>query len=175
LISIIGRSIPQDTNAQRPLLKFQNPLALLLNPDICVLLLLNSIIFAIFYGVTTSISILFKTVYPFLSETDIGLCFLGMGGGMTISALTSGRLLDRQYRIIKDKMIRDLETVGVEKGDSLKPEDVTRDENFPIEYARLRLIPISLVVVCACTIGYGWSLERRVSLAIPLILHILSE
>lgn len=39
----------------------------------------NGIIYSVFYGVTATISTLFEEAYPFLSETDIGLCFLAIG------------------------------------------------------------------------------------------------
>lgn len=92
---------------------------------------------------------------------------------MLIAVVINGRLLDRQYRMIKEKMIMNLDTLRVESGEALRPEDVTRDEYFPIEYARLRMLPIFLAVLSVCTIGYGWSLEQRVSLALPLVLHVI--
>jgi hypothetical protein len=176
LIPIIGRSKQQASDAERPPRRgFQNPFTLFLYPDISILLVLNGIIYAILYGVTASISVLFQSAYPFLTETDIGLCFLGMGGGMLLATLTNGRLLDREYRIVREKMIKNLEAIGMEKGQELKPEDVTREEYFPIELARLRLLPVYLLISSACSIGYGWSVEKRVSLAVPLILHVISE
>lgn len=53
--------------------------------------------------------------------------------------------------------------------------EVTKEENFPIERARLRTVPVMLVVYAACVIGYGWCLQRRVSLAGPLVLQFFSE
>ncbi len=53
--------------------------------------------------------------------------------------------------------------------------EVTKDENFPIERARLRTVPYLLVLYAGCVTGYGWCLQRRVSLAGPLILQFLSE
>jgi len=173
LIPIIGRSREQTPDCERPpRRRFQNPFALLLYPDIALLLALNAIAYAVLYGITATISSLFQIAYPSLSETDIGLCFLALGGGMLIATLTNGRVLDNEYRNIKEKMIRNLRTIQVEKGEAAQPGDVTKDEYFPIEYARLRLLPFYLIIDIICTIGYGWSLQRRVSLAVPLILHI---
>lgn len=56
-----------------------------------------------------------------------------------------------------------------------RPEDVTKEENFPIERARLRTTPIYLAVFVAAIIGYGWCLEKRVNLAGPQILQAISE
>jgi hypothetical protein len=69
-------------------------------------------------------------------------------------------------------MIRNVEGDG-EKG--MRPEDVTREENFPIELARLRTTPIYLAMFVAATVGYGWCLQQSVNLAVPLILQIISE
>jgi hypothetical protein len=57
---------------------FQNPLRLLLNLDIVLLLFFNGLVCAVFYGVNASISTVFHETYPELSQTQLGLCFLGM-------------------------------------------------------------------------------------------------
>lgn len=42
--------------------------------------------------------------------------------------------------------------------------------NFPVEKARIQLIiPLIFIGTGAC-IGYGWALERQVSVAVPLVL-----
>jgi MFS family permease len=151
---------------------FVNPLRLLTYPDIFLILFYNGIVLAVFYGVTATTSVLFQKSYPFLSETDIGLCYLAIGGGMVIGSLLSGRLLDRDYQIIKNEMIRKVEADG-EKG--MRLEDVTKEENFPIERARLRTTPIYLAVLVTTMIGYGWCLQKSVNLAVPLILQVISE
>ena len=151
---------------------FANPLRLLTYPDVLLLLFYNGVVYAAFYGVTASLSVVFKTSYPFLSETDIGLCYLAIGGGMVFGSLLTGRFLDRDYQSIKNQMIRKVEGDG-EK--DMRLEDVTRDENFPIEFARLRTTPIYLAMFVAATVGYGWCLQQSVNLAVPLILQIISE
>jgi MFS family permease len=136
-----------------------------------LVLFYNGILYSVFYGVTATISVLFQKSYPFLSETDIGLCYLAIGSGMVFGSLFSGRFLDRDYQAIKKEMIRKAEEDG-EKG--IRPEDVTREENFPIERARLRTTPMYLALFVATTIGYGWCLQKNVNLAVPLILQIIS-
>ena len=90
---------------------------------------------------------------------------------MVFGSVITGRFLDRDYAAIKNSMIKKAQS-DPEKRDV---KDVTRDENFPIEMARLRTMPIYVAVFVACTIGYGWCLQARVSLAGPLILQIISE
>lgn len=153
----------QERPPRRP---FINPLRLFFYPEVTLLLIFNGIVYAVFYGVTASISTLFQRVYPFLNETDIGLCFLAIGGGMLIGSVCNGKLLDREYRVVREKLIR----TG-----ALSPEDSGRDENFPIEYARFRTMPIWLGIFTASCIGYGWALQNRVNIAVPLLMNIVSK
>ena len=141
-------------------------------PDVTLMLLFNATLYAVFYGVTASISTLFSDIYPFLNQTDIGLCFLGIGGGMAIGSVIGGKALDRDYERIKTK----LEDEARNDPDSpYLPEDVAREENFPLEYARLRMMPLYYVIYVITVIGYGWCLHQKVNIAGPLILQIISE
>ena len=130
----------------------------------------NATLYAVFYGVTASISTLFDDIYPFLSETDLGLVFLAVGGGMAFGSWFNGMFLDKEYEKIKRKMERRCQEDPECK---IKIEDVTKDENFPIEYARFRSMPVYVLVYTASCIGYGWCLSAKVNLAGPLILQII--
>lgn len=91
---------------------------------------------------------------------------------MVTGSLVIGKLLDRDYASFKERMIKKIKRDG-ETG--MLVEDVTKEENFPIELARLRTMPVYLAIFCIATIGYGWTLQERVSIAVPLLLHICSE
>ena len=95
-----------------------------MNADILVLLMLNAIVCAIYYGFIASLSTLFTTAYPFLNSTTIGLCFLGGGGGMSIGSWGNGRYLDWEYRRVSKK-VEMLEKSGL--------DDLV---NFPFEQVR---------------------------------------
>ncbi|THH33163.1 hypothetical protein EUX98_g1068 [Antrodiella citrinella] len=165
IIPIIGRNrISSDKVEKPPRKPFINPLRLFFYPEVTLLLIFNGVVYAVFYGVTASISTLFKVVYPFLNETDIGLCFLAIGGGMLIGTVAHGKVLDREYRVVKAKLIKE---------GSLSVEDSRNDETFPIEYARFRTMPIWLGLFTICCIGYGWALEQRVNIAVPLVMQII--
>ncbi|KII93292.1 hypothetical protein PLICRDRAFT_35485 [Plicaturopsis crispa FD-325 SS-3] len=169
LIPIVGRHRPKNATIEKPPMRPpSNPLRLLTYPDLVLLLIFNGIIYAVFYAVTATISTLFKTSYPFLSETSIGLCFLAIGGGMFSGSLATGKLLDRDYQIVRKQMLRKIQDDPEKKLDS---QDVTRDDVFEIERARMRTVPLYLAVFIACCMGYGWCLQERVSLAGPLILQ----
>lgn len=134
MVPIIGRRGAVEMGplpkTQRPP---QNPLRLLTYPDILILLSINAIICAVFYGVIASISTLFTRTYPFLNETKIGLCFLAIGVGMIVGSSVTGRVLDWEYQTIKTQVLQERRT-DLETRDN--PADVTKDENFPIEKVR---------------------------------------
>lgn len=173
LIPIIGRTAQEADDADKPPRRgFANPLRLFTYPDVSLLLFFNALVYSVFYGVTATISTLFQPIYPFLSETDIGLCFLAIGGGMLVGGVVTGEVLDHEYKRIKRDMIRRAEADPEKK---IRPEDVTQEAHFPIEYARLRLMPAFFAVYIAACIGYGWCLQAKVNIAGPLILQIISE
>jgi len=147
-----------------------NPLRIFFYLDVLNLLVFNAIIYAVFYAVNTTISTLFASKYPFLNETDIGLCFLAIGGGMVFGAVLCGRMLDADYQRIKKKLVKKAEGDPEKR---IRPEDVTKEENFPIERARLRTVPIFTAIFIVTCAGYGWSLQREANIAVPLILQII--
>jgi len=124
------------------------------------------------YGVTASLSVIFEKVYPHLNQTDVGLCFLAMGGGMLVGSLFSGRFMDAYYRKIRDDLIRQTRT---DSEKDIDPRAIEKDPSFPIEKARLHILPWVVFVYTACVIGYGWALESKVTISVPLILQFISR
>ncbi|OBZ68525.1 Quinidine resistance protein 1 [Grifola frondosa] len=147
IIPIIGRGrVDTASTTERPPPRgFSNPLLLFRYPDVSMLL-----------------------------ETDTGLCFLAIGGGMLIGSVVTGEVLDREYSAMRNKMIRANEKVA-DPEKRIRVEDITKEEHFPIEMARLRLMPFSFILFVGSTIGYGWCLDKGVSIAGPLILQIISK
>ena len=155
-----------------PLPPFSNPLRILTYLDVMNLLIFNGIVYSIFYAVTTTISTLFQSAYPFLNETDIGLCFLAIGGGTVIGSLITGKLLDRDYRKLEARIARE---ASLDRENPVPAEQAARDDTFPIEQARMRMTPFHLVVYTMCCAGYGWCLEKEVNIAAPLVLQIVRK
>ena len=173
LIPVIGRRWQSVEASDRPPRRgFANPFVLFTYPDVSLLLFFNALVYSVFYGVTATISTLFQPTYPYLTETDTGLCFLAIGGGMLVGGVITGEILDREYQRVKRRLIDQVQSDPELK---IRPEDVTKEEHFPIEYARLRLMPAFLVMFVAGCIGYGWCLQAGVNIAGPLILQIISE
>ncbi|KAJ7750929.1 MFS general substrate transporter [Mycena maculata] len=172
VIPIIGRHSIQSPNtssaaaARAPRKKFQNSLLLLLHVDVALLLLINAVIYSVFYGVTASISTVFHDAYPQLNETELGLCFLTVGGGMVIGSVFCGKVLDWDYQRIRRSMPRDPKQQEMDEMLGMT------DNSFPIERARLRLMPWFLALYVACCIGYGWCIDLQTNIAGPLILLV---
>ncbi|KAI9726106.1 MAG: hypothetical protein M1834_009422 [Cirrosporium novae-zelandiae] len=164
IIPLVGRGKVTETAAptnvgSRP---STNPFILLTYPDIIVTLLFTGVVYAVNYTITATISSSFAKAYPYLSSTDLGLCYLSSGGGMLVGSTVNGKILDREYRTIKTGIARE-KGADLEKG----------DDDFPIEYARLRTMPINLGIFIICAIGWGWCLDKKVSIAGPLVLQIV--
>ena len=134
VLPIIGRNSPAvPSTTTRPKVS-RNPFRLFLNPDVDVLLLIAAISCAIFYGVIATISTSFAETYTFLNQTTIGLCFLGIGGGMVFGSSISGRIFDREYAKYKAKAQARM---------SADPNtDLTREESFPLEKVWSLFIPV---------------------------------
>lgn len=166
LIPIIGHQeqmAPQDT-AKPYRHRLANPFRLFLYLDVDITLLFTGVVYAVNYTITATIASSFADAYPYLTETNLGLCYLSTGGGMIIGSTLTGKLLDREYRVIKERIARDHQD---------DPEATKL--GFPIEIARLRTMPIHLVIFVACVIGWGWCLEKKVSIAGPLILQAVRK
>ncbi|KAJ7643818.1 major facilitator superfamily domain-containing protein [Roridomyces roridus] len=161
VLPVIGRHAvkvdpPPGTTKRRA--RLQNPLRLLLHVDTALLLLINAVVYAVFYSVTASISSVFHDVYAQLNETELGLCYLTLGGGLILGTLTYGRVLDWEYERIRKEL------------PAPDPSSKEPVEAFPIEKARLRITPFLLAAYVGLCIGYGWCIEKRTNIAAPLIL-----
>ena len=148
---------------------FTNPFALFMYPDVFILLFFNGTYYAVFYSVTASLSISFEDAYPYLTQTDIGLCFLAVGGGMFIGTTVTGKLMDAHYKGIKEN--RDSRA---QAGPKKSVDSDACAESFPIERTRLQLMPYLAAVYTSCVIGYGWSLQAKTSITVPLVLQFIS-
>lgn len=99
---------------------------------------------------------------------------------MLLSSVGTGRMLDWDYRRVKDKIEKLREARRVERGD-IEEKGMDSDEegdirdDFPIEKARLRTMPLYSFFFIAVTLGYGWCVQAKVSIAGPLILQFLRE
>ena len=128
-----------------------NPFVLFTYPDVIVLLTFTGIVYAVNYTITATISSAFAKIYPHLSETVLGLCYLPVGAGMIIGSTLTGKILDWEYARIKSRLDA---------------------QHFTIEYARLRLMPFYLSLFVVCVVAWGWTIQAKAHIAVPLILGV---
>ena len=146
-------------------LEFPNPLPslkIILDLESGLVLVVTGMGLACFYAISTGASASFRDIYGF-SDIKIALMFIPIGAGGIISAFTTGRLVDWNFR-------RHCKKQGVEIKKGVKM-DLT---DFPIEKARLEVsLPLYLGGIAA-VIGYGWMLEAgKISLAGPVIMFLI--
>ncbi|KAJ5297490.1 hypothetical protein PENANT_c005G11384 [Penicillium antarcticum] len=145
-------------------LKFPNPLhsiVILLEWD--ALIIISYVGFVMFANIAllTSTPNLFGPLYGF-NELQIGLCFLPFGVSSCLGAVLYGKVIDWSYKRTAEKTGL---PVDRQKGDNLR--------NFPIERARLHTVFPVMAVGIAAFIPYGWVLQQRVHLAVPLVLQFI--
>lgn len=140
-------------SAPRPKLNFLAPFIYFSEPDVFLILWLNGLAFLLFYCFMTSMTKQFSIRYPFLSELEIGLCFLAMGGGTIIGGFVKGKLLDMDYRRIS--------------------RDLPVDAEFSIYTARLKTLWVNLILMQAATILYGWMMNINVPLPGALVIQFV--
>lgn len=116
-----------------------------------------------------------------LNALQAGLCFLAYGVatisssyavgelnsrmnklGVLRTDLRAGKVIDYDYRTVAGHMGITINTVS---GDSIA--------EFPIERARIRSVGYFVVVGIVATIAFGWAIESRVHLSVPLIMTFL--
>lgn len=158
---------PQDAGAAAAAarkLHFPNPLRALLlitEKDVGLILLSNVLLYLAFIITTATLGTIFAQIYP-LDNLQIGLCYLPYGAGCCVAAISQGYVLDWNYRRIARRIGF---TINYRKGDDLS--------KFPIERARIQPVYPLVCVGVVVTIGYGWALDARASLAVPLVLHFI--
>jgi Major Facilitator Superfamily len=150
----------RDRRAKERKIAFPNPLdtlRIIFSKIAGILLLTNGILFCCYYAVAASIPSQFKKNYG-LNDLEVSLMFLPFAGGGIFSALTTGRLIDRNFK-------RHCKRLGV----TVVKNRQTDLSNFPIERARLE-VALPLVVVGAfALLAYGWVIAEGVSIAAPCV------
>jgi predicted MFS family arabinose efflux permease len=146
-------------------LSFPNPLPslrILMDMESALIMLVSGLGFTLFFAIQTGASKAFRDVYGF-SDSKIALMFISIGVGGILSAFTTGKLIDWNFRQHARKL-------GLEIRRGVRT-DLTE---FPVEKARLQIMTPLMTVGVASALGYGWMLEAgRISLAGPIIMLFL--
>lgn len=129
---------------------------------------------AIYYAVwqmsITALSSLFADRYG-LNETQVGLTFIANGVGSMVGTLITGWILDMDYCRVKASHEAKAHHTEPELGADQAQSQAIDREDFPLERARLRLVPAFSIVQCMSIIAFGWSVHYapRVHIAVPII------
>ncbi|KAI0535569.1 MFS general substrate transporter [Xylaria digitata] len=134
------------------------PFRILFSKQAAPIVVFLGIYYAVWQMTITAMSTLFQSNYG-LSETETGLTYIANGVGSIIGTLITGKILDADYRRVKDKY------------ESEASQDDPENAAFPIEKARLRLVPIFAGLQCASVLVFGWTIQYswRVHIAVPII------
>jgi multidrug resistance protein len=125
------------------------PIRILFYPEVFVTLLFLSLHYGTWQMALTAQSSLFTTTYG-LGDLHIGLTFLANGFGCMIGTLTTGKLLDHDYKRMKRKFT----------GNAV---------DFPIEHARLRTVWFWSPLQWFALLLFGWTLDKSVHMAAPIV------
>lgn len=126
------------------------------------LLLTTGFLFAAFYAVMTGATSSFHSIYK-LNNIETGLMYLPIGAGGIVSAFTTGRIVDWNYR-------RHAKRAGMTIVRGVR-QDLT---NFNVERARLEIALPAYILSNIIVLVYGWIMDRHVHLAGPVILLFCS-
>ncbi|KUL91527.1 hypothetical protein ZTR_01823 [Talaromyces verruculosus] len=165
---------------------FPNPLlsfVILLEMDAFLIILYVALMMFGSMVMMTSLPSLYPKYYG-LDELQVGLCFLyafpflllnslnemlgwltanrPFGTSSALGAIINGKLLDINYtRIARQNNF----IIDRKRGDDLT--------NFPIEKARLQLTFLWSSILAITFLGYGWALNYKAPLAVPLVLSFI--
>lgn len=100
--------------------------------------------------VVTALSSVFKATYN-MSDLQIGLVYISNGVGCILGTLSTGKILDADYRRWTKRF-------------SQSPE-----HEFPLEKARLRLVWLYGPLQCVAVLVFGWVIDKNVHVSVPII------
>ncbi|SCU92268.1 LADA_0F15500g1_1 [Lachancea dasiensis] len=160
---------------------FMAPLKILAVPSVLVVLCVAGIQFAIYTCMLTELSSSLQNDYG-LSVAKVGLCYLPSGICTLISVISTGRLLNWNYKRRLSQHRRMVENYHPEQknerpGNSEHAEDLVKDGKklkFNIYRVRLEIGVIPMIFSFGGYIAFGWCLYAKTHLAVVLFFSGLS-
>ncbi|KAG9557686.1 MFS general substrate transporter, partial [Aureobasidium melanogenum] len=112
-------------------------------------ILFVGLFYMVWQMVVTVLSSVFQATYS-MSDLQVGLVYLANGVGCMVGTLTTGKLLDVDYRRYKKRFAQS-------------------ESNFPLEKVRLRMIYIYGPLQCIAVLVFSWVVEKHIHVSIPII------
>ncbi|KAI1756751.1 major facilitator superfamily domain-containing protein [Xylaria castorea] len=141
------------------------PVRILFSKQAAPLIIFVAIYHAVWQMTITAMAVLFQDRYN-LSETQVGFTFIANGAGSITGTLITGKILDVEYRRAAANHAPALSQDGPEAEiEQLQHNNI----DFPLEKARLRLLPILALFQCASILTFGWTIQYRVHIAVPIV------
>ncbi|KAI0886419.1 MFS general substrate transporter [Annulohypoxylon maeteangense] len=156
--------------AERKRIDVTGPLRILISKHASPIIVFLAIYYAVWQMSITAMSSLFEERYG-LTDTQIGLTFIANGAGSMIGTLITGKVLDIDYRRVKAQHESRSTHSDVEQSNSLDQHATNPEDSFPLEKARLRLVPVFSSVQCLSILLFGWTIQYpdRVHIAVPIV------
>lgn len=156
--------------APRKSIDVTGPFRILTSKYAAPIIVFLAVYYAVWQMSITAMSTLFKSNYH-LGETQIGLTFIANGVGSMIGTLVTGRILDIDYRRVKAKHEARIREAAHLEGSSGTHVTISDEASFPLEEARLRLVPLFSVIQCLSILLFGWTIDypQRVNIAVPIV------
>ncbi|EWZ81231.1 hypothetical protein FOWG_14796 [Fusarium oxysporum f. sp. lycopersici MN25] len=146
------------------------PFRILISKQAAPIIVFLAVYYAVWQMSITAMSSLFEDKYG-LTETQIGLAFIANGVGSMVGTLITGKILNLDYRRFKAR--HDARIASSNTEDDVEPVNTRKaqENDFPLETARLRLVPLFSLLQCASILLFGWTIQypHRVHIAVPIV------
>jgi MFS family permease len=118
--------------------------------------------YCMYYTYQVAIPVIYDELYGY-NELEIGLAFLPGLAGMTLGGVIAGKLVDWNFA----------RTAREHGFDAAKCKLEVIDD-FPIEKARYRACIPYIVAEVGLVVGYGWAVQSRAHVAVPLVIQFFA-
>ncbi|EAA32970.3 MFS general substrate transporter [Neurospora crassa] len=152
--------------AARKRIDLVGPFRILVSKQAAPVIVFLAVYYAVWQMSITAMSTLLEDRYG-LGETEIGLSFIANGVGSMVGTLVMGKVLDKDYGRIKARYEAQSNSAPNADGHG----DDSDGNDFPLEKARLRLVPIFALLQCASITLFGWTIQypQKVHMAVPIV------
>lgn len=146
------------------------PVRVLREKDMICCVLYAGICFMIWQMQMVSTSTQFSEIYG-LGEMQIGLTYISTGVGSLVGSIITGKILQHDY---KKQLVweTDNKITNCKDDDSNTPTGAKKEVEF-IERARILSLRYPAALYILTTIGFGWSIDRRAHISVPIILTFI--